>query len=187
MLNIILIIAGIIVLAILAILVIAALKPNSFRVERSIDINAPAEKIFPVLNDLRQQRHWSPWDQKDPAMKRTYSGAETGVGSKYAWDGNKNIGTGSQEITATNPNSKIDINIDFSRPFEVHNKIEFVLHPAGNATNVSWAIHGPMPFMFRAMSMFCSMDSMMNKEFDKGLSQLKALIENKTIENKSAA
>jgi uncharacterized protein YndB with AHSA1/START domain len=166
--------------AFLAILLIAAFKPNHFRVQRSLDINAPAEKIFAVLNNLKQQRHWSPWDQKDPHMKRTYTGAESGVGAKYAWDGNKQIGAGSQQIMATKPNERIDINIDFTRPFEAHNKIEFILRPSGggtNTTNVTWAIHGPMPFMFRAMSVLCTMDKMMSKEFDKGLTQLKALVE----------
>jgi uncharacterized protein YndB with AHSA1/START domain len=170
-------IGAVMIAAIAIVLIIAALKPNHFRVERSIDINAPAAKIFPYLDDLRQQRLWSPWDQKDPNMKRTYSGAERGVGAKYAWDGNKEIGAGSQEIMAVKPNERIDVNIDFTRPFKANNKIEFILRPAGSGTNVTWAIHGPMNIMFRAMHVIMSMDKMMNAEFDKGLMQLKALAE----------
>jgi uncharacterized protein YndB with AHSA1/START domain len=170
-------IGAVMIAAIVIVLIVAALKPNHFRVARSIDINAPAEKIFPFLVDLRQQRLWSPWDQKDPNMKRTYAGAESGVGAKYAWDGNKEIGAGSQEIVAVKPYERIDVNIDFTRPFEAHNKIEFLLRPAANGTNLTWAIHGPMNFMFRVMGVFMSMDKMMNSEFDKGLLQLKALAE----------
>jgi hypothetical protein len=170
-------IGAVMITAIVIVFVIALMKSNHFRVQRSIDINAPAGKIFPILNDLKQQRYWSPWDQKDPNMKRTYSGPETGVGSKYAWDGNKRIGAGSQEIMAVTPNERIDVNIDFTRPFEAHNKIEFILRSSGTGTNVTWAIQGPMNLFFRAMSVVMSMDKMMNAEFDKGLIQLKALAE----------
>ena len=168
---------ALIIAALATILLIAAFKPNHFRVERSICINAPAERIFPILNDLKQQRYWSPWDQKDPGMKRAYSGPDTGVGARYEWDGNKQIGAGSQQITASKPNERIDIDIDFTRPFEAHNKIEFLLRPSVAGTDVTWAIQGPMPFMFRAMSVLFSMNKMMNAEFDKGLAQLKALVE----------
>jgi hypothetical protein len=163
--------------AVIIVLILAMLQPQQFRVERSLDMAAPAEKIFPYLDDLKQQRLWSPWDQKDPNMKRTYSGAERGVGAVYAWDGNKQIGAGRQELVAVTPYSKIEGKIDFFRPFEAHNRIEFLLRPAGNGTNVTWAIYGPMPFMSKIMSVFFSMDKMIGGEFEKGLVQLKALVE----------
>lgn len=177
MLNIILVILAVLVVAVIALLVIGAFKPNHFRVERSLDIGAAPEKIFPYLNDLRQQRLWSPWDQKDPNMKRTYSGAERGVGAKYAWDGNKEIGAGSQEITGVTPYSGVDVKIDFIKPFAANNRIEFRLRPAGANTNVSWAIFGPHPYFFRVMSVLCNMDRMIGREFEKGLVQLKGLAE----------
>jgi len=176
MLNIILVIVGIIVVAILAVLGVAAFRPDQFRVERSLTINAPAEKIFPILEDLRQQRNWSPWDQVDATMTRNYSGTERGVGAIYEWDG-KNIGAGRQEITGVTPNSKIDIKIDFFRPMEAHNRVEFLLRPEGNATNVTWAIFGPVPLLHRAMQLFMSIDKMIGNEFEKGLMQLKTLAE----------
>ena len=170
-------IGAVMIAAVIIVLILAATKPNSFRVERSIEIAAPAAKIFPYFEDLRQQRLWSPWDQKDPGMKRTYSGAEKGVGAVYAWDGNKEIGAGRQEITSVTPHSKIEANIDFFRPMQVSNHIEYILCPAGNGTNVTWAIYGPMPFMSKIMSIFMSFDKMVGNEFEKGLLQLKGLAE----------
>lgn len=170
-------ILAVLIFAVVLVFAIAAARPNHFRVERSIEIAAPPAKIFPLLDDLKQQRLWSPWDQKDPDMKRTYSGPERGVGAKYAWDGDRNIGAGSQEIVAITPNERIDINIDFTRPFAAHNKIEFILRPSGSGTNLTWAIQGPMPLLFRAMGVIFSMDKMMRAEFDKGLTQIKALAE----------
>lgn len=170
-------IGAVMIAAILIVLIVAATKPDEFRVERSVAIAAPAQKIFPFLDDLKQQRLWSPWDQKDPDMQRTYSGAERGVGAVYAWDGNREIGAGSQEITAVTPHSKIEARIDFVRPFKAHNRIEWLPRPAGNATSVTWAIFGSMPFMSKVMSVFFSMDKMIGNEFEKGLSQLKLLAE----------
>lgn len=163
--------------AILVLLILGATKPNHFRVERSLDIAAPAAKIFPYLDDLKQQRYWSPWDQKDPAMHRKYSGPEKGVGAIYEWSGNREIGAGRQEITSVTPHSAVDVKIDFIKPFSAHNRIEFRLRPAGASTNVSWAIFGPHPYFFRVMSVLCNMDRMIGNEFEKGLVQLKGLAE----------
>jgi uncharacterized protein YndB with AHSA1/START domain len=170
-------IGAVMIAAIVIVLILASTRPNQFRVERSIDIAAPAGKIFPLLEDLRQQRRWSPWEQKDTAMKRTYSGMEKGVGAIYEWDGDKNIGAGRQEITAVTPNEKIEAKIDFIRPMQAHNRFEFALHPAGNGTNVTWAIFGPSPFVSKVFSVFMNFDKMIGSEFEKGLTQLKALAE----------
>jgi uncharacterized protein YndB with AHSA1/START domain len=163
--------------AVIIVLILAVMQPGQFRVERSVNINAPAEKIFPYLDDLRQQRLWSPWDQKDPNMKRTYSGAERGVGAVYEWDGNNQIGAGRQEITGVTPHSKIDVKMDFLRPMQANNRVEFLLRPEAGGTNVTWAIFGPMPLLHRAMSLFMSFDKMIGNEFEKGLLQLKQLAE----------
>jgi uncharacterized protein YndB with AHSA1/START domain len=170
-------IGAVMITAIVIVLILAATKPNQFRVERSIDIAAPASKIFPYFEDLKQQRHWSPWDQKDPDMKRVYIGPDKGVGQVYEWDGNREIGAGRQEITSVTPNQKVEATIDFYRPMQVKNRIEFLLKPSGNGTNATWAIFGPMPFMSKIMSVFMSFDKMVGNEFEKGLAQLKALAE----------
>ncbi len=162
--------------AVAIVLILAAAKPKTFRVESSLDIHAPAQKIFPILEDLKQQQQWSTWDQMDPTMKREYSGADRGVGSVYAWDSGK-MGAGRQEIVGVTPNERVDIKIDFFRPFRANNKTEFLLRPAGNGTNVTWAMFGPAPFIHRVMHVVMRSDKMVATEFAKGLLQLKALAE----------
>ncbi|MGE0339730.1 MAG: SRPBCC family protein [Xanthobacteraceae bacterium] len=170
-------IGAVMITAILLVLVIAAAKPNRFRVERSIGIAAPAGKIFPLLDDLRQQRLWSPYEQKDPGMKRTYSGAERGAGAIYEWDGDKNIGAGRQEIVSATANERIEGKIDFFRPMKANNRFELLLRPAANGTNVTWAIFGPMPFSSRIFSVFMDFDKMIGSDFEKGLIELKQVAE----------
>jgi hypothetical protein len=163
-----------------ALLVIAATRPDTFRVERATSINAAPERIFPLVNDLRSHGLWSPWEKKDPAMKRTYSGAANGPGAVYEWDGNNNIGKGRMEITETSPPSKVTFKLDFIRPFEGHNIAEFTLNASGNATNVTWAMYGPNRYLSKVMSLFFSMDKMIGREFETGFANLKAITEART-------
>ena len=165
-----------VVVLIAAVLIYAATKPDTFRVQRTASIKAPPEKIYPLLNDFKQQVAWSPWEKKDPGMKRTYSGAESGKGSVYEWDGNSDIGKGRLEITESSP-SKVAMKLDFLEPFEAHNMAEFTLAPKGETTDVTWAIFGPMPYISKVMTIFCNMDTMIGKEFEAGLADLKALAE----------
>ncbi|MPY73978.1 MAG: polyketide cyclase [Alphaproteobacteria bacterium] len=165
-----------VVVLIAAVLIYAATKPDTFRVERTASIKAPPEKIHPLLNSFKQHTAWSPWEKKDPAMKRAYSGAESGKGSVYEWDGNSDIGKGRIEITETTP-SKVAMKLDFLEPFEAHNMAEFTLSPKGETTDVTWAIFGPMPYISKVMTIFCNMDTMIGKEFEAGLADLKALAE----------
>jgi len=163
------------------ILGLAAMRPDTFRVERSIDINAPAETIFPLINDYKNWPQWSPYENIDPAMQRTFSGTPSGKGSIYEWSGNKNIGHGRMEIIDTTPPSKIVIKLDFFSPFEAHNIAEFAMRPQGNATNlatnVTWSMHGPQPFMAKVMHMFFNMDKMVGGQFEQGLAGMKAVAE----------
>ncbi len=159
------------------VLVLAAMRPNTFRVQRSIDIDAPADKIFPLINDYRNWGSWSPYEHVDPAMQRTFSGAPSGKGSVYEWRGNKNIGHGRMEILDTAPPSKVVIKLDFFSPFEAHNMAEFIIQPKGNATNVTWAMHGPVPFMAKIIHMFFKMDRMVGGQFQQGLTSMKAVAE----------
>jgi len=159
------------------VLVLAAMRPNTFRVQRSIDINAPADKIFPLINDYRNWGSWSPYEHIDPDMQRTFSGAPNGKGSIYEWRGNKNIGHGRMEILETAPPSKVVIKLDFFSPFEAHNMAEFTMQPKGSATNVIWAMHGPVPFMAKIIHMFMNMDRMVGGQFQQGLVSMKAVAE----------
>ncbi len=177
MLKTISIIAGVLVLGVAVILVYAATRPDSFRVERAASIKAPPEKIFPLIADLRQWSAWSPYEKKDPAMKRSHSGAASGKGAVYDWNGDKNVGQGRMEITDTAPPSKVTIKLDFVRPFEAHNTVEFTLRPQGDATGVTWAMRGPSPFISKLMGIFFDMDGMIGADFEAGLASLKAAAE----------
>ena len=170
-------IAVVLGLAIVVILILAAAKPNTFSVQRATVVRAPAEKIFPLINDFHQWGRWSPYEDKDPAMKRTYSGAASGKGAVYAWDGNKNVGSGRMEILDASMPAKIVIKLDFFTPFEGHNTAEFTMLPQGDATNLTWLMHGPAPFMAKIMHVFMNIDRMLGKDFEIGLANLKRLTE----------
>ena len=159
------------------VLIFATTKPATFSVQRSATIKAPPEKIYALISDFPSWPQWSPWEKLDPAMKRTLSGAATGKGSVYEWAGNGKAGAGRMEIIDTTPSSKIEIKLDFIKPFEGHNITEFTLTPQGDATQVNWRMHGPAPFISKLMQVFVSMDKMIGKDFEEGLANLKAVAE----------
>lgn len=169
-------IAIIIVLLIAAVLIYAATKPDSFRIERSTTIKASPEAISAYLTDFKQWAAWSPWEAKDPAMKRTFSGAANGQGAIYGWEGNKNVGTGRMEILDVQP-QKVTIKLDFFSPFEAHNTTEYVLEPQGDSTKLTWAMFGPSNYMSKVMSVVMNMDKMVGPDFEAGLTKLKAAAE----------
>jgi len=177
MFEVLVIIAGILAIAIAAVLILAATKPGTLRVQRSTSIKAPAEMIFPLINDFQQWRSWSPYENKDPAMKRTYSGAERGKGAVYAWEGDKNVGSGRMEILEAAASQKIVIKLDFFTPFEGHNTAEFTMLPQGDGTHVTWVMHGPARFMTKLIQVFMNLDNMIGKDFEAGLANLKRIAE----------
>jgi uncharacterized protein YndB with AHSA1/START domain len=158
-------------------LILASTKPDTFRIERSVNIKAPPEKIFPLIADFHQMNRWSAWEKVDPAMKRSITGPESGKGAMYAWDGNKEIGQGSMEILEATPSTKVLIKIDFYKPFEAHNTVEFTLVPDGEATTVTHAMYGPNPFISKLMSLFFNMEKMVGPKFEEGLANMKAIAE----------
>jgi hypothetical protein len=181
MLKIALIVIGVIAAGIACLLVVALFRPDQFTVQRTVSIKAPPEKIFPFIDDFRQWPVWSPFENIDPDMKRTYGPKTAGEGATYAWNGNKNIGSGSMEILSAPAPRQVTIKLDFTRPFEAHNIAEFTLAPAGDTTNVTtnvtWAMRGPVPYFFRILHMVMNMDRMVGGQFEKGLSDLKAAAE----------
>ena len=170
--------AIVVVILVAALLAYAATNPDTFRVARGTSIKAPPEKIFPLINDLRSLALWSPYETKDPAMKRNYSGPASGKGAAYEWDGDKNVGKGRLEIADTSPPSKVTIKLDMLKPFEAHNIVEFTLEPKDDATNVTWAMHGQTPLFAKVVHVFLDMDSMVGKDFETGLANLKTVAEN---------
>lgn len=175
MLKILGIIAATVVVFVGATLVYAATKPDAFRVQRAMSIKAPPEKIFALISDLRGWGAWSPYEKKDPAMKRTYGGPAAGKGAVYEWDGDRNVGKGRMEIMDAIAPSKIVIKLDFISPFEAHNTATFTMEPQGDTTNVTWAMDGPSPFIAKVMGTVFDMDKMIGKDFADGLANLKAI------------
>jgi hypothetical protein len=161
---------------VVALLLFAATRPDSFSVERRIVIQAPAAKIQPLIADFHRWADWSPWEKLDPAMQRTFGGPAAGVGATYAWKGNKDVGSGSMEVKAEAP-EKVRIKLDFIEPFEGHNTTDFMLAPKDGGTEVRWVMFGPAPFVTKLMGVFVSMDSMIGKDFEKGLAQMKVAAE----------
>jgi len=178
MLEVLAIVAIVLAVAIAIVLILAATRPDTFSVQRAATIKAPPESIFPLIADFHQWGSWSPWENRDPAMQRSFSGAERGKGAVYAWDGNRNVGSGRMEILDVSVPSKIVIKLDFLKPFEAHNTAEFTMLPQGDATNLTWAMHGPLVFMAKVMHTFINMDRMIGKDFEAGLANLKRLAEN---------
>ena len=158
-------------------LVLAAMKPDTFRVERTANIKASPEKIFTQISDLKAWAAWSPYEKKDPAMKRTFGTATSGKGAVYEWDGNKNVGKGRMEITEAARPSKVLIKLDFIEPFEGHNVAEFTMDGKDGATQVTWAMYGPANFVSRLMGVFFNMDKMIGTDFEAGLANLKSIAE----------
>lgn len=155
----------------------AAAKPDTFRVERSIDINTQADAIFPLMNDMQSFTRWSPYEGRDPDMKKTFSAITTGKGASYAWEGNKQVGSGRMEITQSISPQQIVIQLDFNSPIEAHNVVYLTLAPVTGGTRVTWAMQGPLPFFSRLFSIFMDFDAMVGNDFTSGLEKLKSIAE----------
>ena len=167
------------VLAVLiaGVLLFALTKPDTFRVQRAITINAAPEKIFALIKDFHQWDAWSPWEKLDPAMKRTFSGTASGKGAAYAWEGDSKVGAGRMEILDATPSSRILIDLQFFAPMEGRNTAEFLLQPQGGVTTVSWTMQGPNPYIAKLMQVFCDIGDFVGKDFDKGLASMKLAAE----------
>lgn len=167
----------IIAVLIVGVLILAATKPDNFRLERKATIKAPPEKVFGFLSDFKQWAAWSPWEKKDPAMKRNFGATTAGKGATYAWEGNKDVGIGNMEIAESTPPSKLAIKLNFVKPFEASNLVNFNLTPAAGGTEVAWSMEGKNNFMSKLMQVFMSMDKMVGPDFEAGLANLKAAAE----------
>jgi uncharacterized protein YndB with AHSA1/START domain len=171
------VLAVLVALAIVVVLILAALKADTFRVRRAITIDAPPERIYPLIADFRAWEAWSPWEKKDPNLKRTFSGPDSGLGARYAWTGDKNVGEGSMEIAEAAAPNRVGLKLDFLKPFKAHNDVVFALQPQGPATDVSWTMTGAVPFFFKIMHVFVDMDKMCGRDFEAGLQALKTQAE----------
>ena len=148
-----------------------------FLVERSTVIDASPDVVQPLLDDFRKWQAWSPWEDIDPDLKRTYSGPDSGVGASYAWEGNRKAGSGQMVITESVPGSKVVLDLTFLKPFKAENVTTFILEPNGAGTTVRWQMTGKNNLFFRIVGVVFPMDKMVGKDFEKGLAQLKAAAE----------
>jgi polyketide cyclase/dehydrase/lipid transport protein len=170
-------IALVVAVLVAAVLIYAATRPDTMHVERTAAIKAPAGTIYPLVSDFHSWTSWSPYEKRDPALKRTYSGSPSGKGAVYEWEGNREVGSGRMEITDTSVPSKVVIKLDFIKPFEGHNVAQFTMQPSGSATNVTWSIDGPSPYLGKVIGIFMNMDRMIGGDFEAGLANLKTLTE----------
>ena len=169
------VVLGVIMVA--AVLAYAATRPGSLHVQRVTVIKAPPETIFPLINDFHRWSSWSPYENVDPAMKRSYTGAANGTGAVYEWEGNMQIGQGRMEITDASQPSSVTIKMDFIKPLEGHDIARFTLVPEGRATTVTWTMDGPSRYVGKLIGVFVNMDTMIGDQFDTGLANLKAIAE----------
>ena len=167
----------VITLAVVAVLAIAATRPPTYHVERSLSMAAPPEQVFAVLNDLHRFPEWSPWQKLDPAMKVTYDGPATGVGASYSWVGNSEAGEGRMTTTEATPPSSITQKLEFLKPFKSECAVHFTIAPETGGSRITWAIDGNYNYVSKVMCLFMSMDSMMGKDFESGLANLKTVSE----------
>lgn len=152
-------------------LIVAAVQPNSFRVERSATIAASPVALFEHVNDHRKFNEWNPWIKLDPAAKNTYSGPQSGVGAVASWEGEQ-VGTGSATITESKPGELVRMRMDWKKPMEGTSTVDFTFKPDGEKTVVTWAMYGPQTFVGKAMSLFMDCDKMCGPQFEKGLADL---------------
>lgn len=176
--QILLIAVGILVVLIALILLYASTRPDNFHVERDVTIDAAPEKIFPLIEDFHRWDAWTPYD-KDPAMKKTYSGSTSGKGAHYAWEGNKQVGIGEITIVESTPPHALKFDLHMIKPFEGRNKAAIFLQPVGQATRVIWQLDDKHPLMLKTMSLFINLDRMIGRDFEVGLARLKTAVEAK--------
>ena len=174
MLNIILIALAVIVLVVL---VVVAMQPSEFCVARSARMSAAPAAVFAQVNDFHKWEAWNPWGKIDPAMKLAYEGAPAGIGAIYTWAGNNEVGEGRMTLTESRPSELIRIKMEFFKPFAATNTAEFTFKPEGNQTAVTWSMAGKKNLMAKAIQLFMRMDKMIGGQFEKGLAEMKSIVE----------
>jgi uncharacterized protein YndB with AHSA1/START domain len=145
---------------------------STYTVERTRVVQAPVERVYPLIADFRQWTRWSPWEDVDPELHRAYSGADSGTGARYAWSGNRKAGAGNMTVTDAQENSRVEIDLVFEKPFKSQTRTTFELTPLGEGTKVTWRMTGPKPLVMRILSPVMNMEKMVGKDFDKGLDRI---------------
>ncbi len=168
-----------IVLGVLAavFVIVVTRQSNEFHISRSAEIKAAPAVVFEYVNNLRRSTSWSPWTELDPNMQQTYEGPEAGIGAVYKWSGNKEVGEGMMTITKSRHPESVESHLQFFKPFKAENTTLFTLAPKGEATLITWIMNGKKNFISKAMGMFMNCDKMVGDQFEKGLANLKTMVE----------
>lgn len=174
MLRIVKIATACIAVAIALVVGFASLQPEDFSIARQTTINAPPEKIYALISSFHQWNRWSPWEKLDPALQRSFSGTDEGLGARYAWVGNDTVGTGNMEIREAVPWTRISIRLIFEKPMVADNTVVFMLSPRDGVTDIEWAMTGKQPLIGKVFGLFVDIDRMVGSDFEKGLAALKA-------------
>jgi Polyketide cyclase / dehydrase and lipid transport len=166
--------------AVVGAVAVVATRPSGFRVARTAAIAAPAAVVFAQVNDFHNWRAWKPWAKLDPALKETYEGPPAGVGASYAWAGNDEVGEGRMTLTESRPSDLIRIKLEFLKPFRATNTAEFTFEAEGDHTVVTWSMTGQNTFMTKAVHLVMNMDTMIGGNFEKGLADMKSVVEGRS-------
>jgi len=169
------------------VLALAMTKPNTYHVERKTEVAASPATVYSLINDFQRWPDWSPWEHLDPAMKRTIGTPSAGVGATYAWVGNDKVGEGKMTINESVPDSKVDVRLDFIKPFASSDHVIFDIQPSGAGTEVTWSMTGDHNIVSKVMCVFTSMDKMIGPDFERGLGALKNLAEKSSAATDSTA
>jgi carbon monoxide dehydrogenase subunit G len=171
-------------IAVLAIVI--AMRPDDFKVSRSVTMAATPAAVFAQVNDFHNWEAWSPWAKTDLNAKCTYEGGSSGEGAIFRWDGNSDVGAGSMTILESQPSDRIHIKLDFIRPFAGTNDVEFTFKPAGDKTEVTWSMAGKNGFMGKAIGLFMDCEKMVGDQYEKGLANMQAIVEAKPAQPSGA-
>jgi hypothetical protein len=163
--------------ALALLVVVIQMQPATFHIERSIVMAAPPEAAFAQVNDFHAWSAWSPWEKLDPNLKRSYDGPRTGVGAKYAWVGNKEVGEGRMTIEQSSPGAIVVIKLEFLKPFAATNTATFTFTKTAEGTKTTWAMDGNSNFISKAFHLVMNMDKMLGPDFERGLASMKAAAE----------
>jgi uncharacterized protein YndB with AHSA1/START domain len=162
---------------VVGLVVVVAMRPSEFRVSRTATMSAPAPAVFAQVNDFHNWEAWNPWGKVDPGMKQTFEGAAAGRGAIYTWAGNGEVGEGRMILTESRPSDLIKIDMEFRKPFAGASTAEFTFKPEGSQTTVTWAMTGKNNFTAKAIGLVMNMDKMIGDQFEKGLADMKSVVE----------
>ena len=157
-------------------LIFVATRPSDFAITRSAVFSATPDQVFALVNDFHAWENWSPWAKLDPKCKNAFEGATSGVGAKFAWDGNNEVGSGQMEITESRPHELIKLDLVFSRPMHATNVTVFTFQPEGSGTRINWTMSGKYGFVGKLFSVIMDCDKMVGGQFEKGLDNMRNIL-----------